>query len=109
MVPRTPDGCPAGWQWERTDGERVELARPDGPVLLGERVDTERWRVIYRAEREDSLVVDALGDVETARPPRNLLERTARRLERLDAPDAAAGELLMVEDSTVNDSEWRIQ
>lgn len=109
MTPEETAGCPAGWRWVRAGGDRVELGRPEGPTLLAERLETNRWRVVYRVGREHSTVVDALGTVEAERPPRNLLECAAQCAERLDAPDANVGELLTIEGGGIDCHEWRIE
>ncbi|MFC6905996.1 hypothetical protein [Halalkalicoccus tibetensis] len=103
---------PTGWEWVRRKSNRLELGRPDGPSLLGERDgrdDRDGWRVVCRAEREEGVYVDRLGEVPEREELRSVLAEAAGYIEERDLPAAHLGELLVVEDGSVRCREWRIE
>lgn len=105
-----PPTAPEGWSWTHTAPGRIELAREDGPSLVGERTERDRpWRVLCRVGSGEAVVVDALGEVSERDVAYAVLADAALRIEREDLPESHLGRVLTVEDGAVRQREWRIQ
>ncbi|MCL7417747.1 MAG: hypothetical protein M8354_07910 [Halalkalicoccus sp.] len=105
-----PPTVPEGWSWTQRAPDRIELAREDGPSLVGELTARDRpWRVLCRVGTGEAVVVDRLGEVAEREAAYAVLADAALRIEREDLPESHLGRLLTLEDGAVRRREWRIQ